>query len=68
MTKVSQYTNMTATGLTGTFGYLGSSVCGVGTGAIVDRWGWTGGFIFFLTAAVLAALFFLLTWNARPAR
>ncbi|MBI4212125.1 MAG: MFS transporter [Deltaproteobacteria bacterium] len=55
----------TASGLTGTFGYLGSTVCGLGTGMIVDRWGWNGGFIFFLIAAVCGALFFLLTWSVR---
>jgi len=55
----------TATGLTGTFGYLGSSVCGVGVGVIVDRWGWDGGFIFFISSAVVGMFFFMLTWNAR---
>ncbi len=55
----------TATGLTGTFGYLGSAVCGVGTGLIVDRWGWDGGFIFFIGAAIIGTLFFLLTWTHR---
>src|SRR3989338_2328210 len=51
----------TATGMTGTFGYLGSAVCGVGTGMIVDRWGWDGGFIFFISAAGIGTLLFLLT-------
>ncbi|MBU0505445.1 MAG: MFS transporter [bacterium] len=55
----------TATGLTGTFGYLGSTVCGVGTGLIVDKWGWDGGFMFFIASAILGTLFFLLTWNHR---
>lgn len=57
----------TATGMTGTFGYLGSAVCGVGTGFIVDHWGWDGGFIFFITSAVLGMLLFLLTWSHRSA-
>jgi len=55
----------TATGLTGTFGYIGSALCGVGTGVIVDRWGWDGGFLFFLTSAIIGTLFFLLTWSAK---
>lgn len=55
----------TATGLTGTFGYLGSNVCGVGVGVIVDRWGWDGGFIFFISSTVVGMFFFMLTWNVR---
>jgi len=55
----------TASGLTGTFGYIGATVCGVGTGFVVDNWGWDGGFIFYLTAAVLGTLFFMLTWSHR---
>lgn len=55
----------TATGLTGTFGYLGSAMCGAGTGIIVDKWGWDGGFIFFIIAAVIGTFLFLFTWNHR---
>lgn len=55
----------TATGLTGTFGYIGSAACGVGTGMIVDKWGWNGGFIFFISAAVIATALFTLTWKHR---
>ena len=56
-----------ATGFTGTLGYLGSAVCGVGTGLIVERWGWDGGFVFFISAALLGMLFFMLTWSNRSA-
>ena len=62
---VSKKAVATATGLTGTFGYLGSSVCGVGVGVIVDRWGWDGGFVFFIGSAVIGMSLFMLTWNAR---
>lgn len=55
----------TATGLTGAFGYAGSALAGVGTGVIVDQWGWNGGFFFFVAAAVAGMLLFLLTWNRR---
>lgn len=51
-----------ATGMTGTFGYMGAAVCGVGIGYTVDNWGWDGGFWFFIVAAVLGAFFFALTW------
>ena len=57
----------TATGMTGTFGYLGSAICGVGTGLVVDKWGWDGGFIFFISAAVIGTLLFLFTWTHRAA-
>ena len=55
----------TATGLTGTFGYLGSTVCGVGTGMIVDKYGWDGGFIFYIASTVIAVALFMFTWNAK---
>lgn len=55
----------TATGLTGAFGYFGSALAGVGTGVIVDRWGWDGGFTFFVIAAGLGGLFFMLLWKHR---
>ena len=55
----------TATGLTGTFGYVGSALAGVGTGLIADHWGWNGGFLFFAAAAVIGTFFFILIWNAR---
>jgi phosphoglycerate transporter family protein len=54
-----------ATGLTGTFGYLGAAVSGVGIGYIVDVWGWSGGFMFFIASALLGLFFFALTWTQR---
>jgi sugar phosphate permease len=53
-----------AVGLTGTFGYLGSAISGVCIGWAADHYGWDGGFVFFLVAAVLGCFFFSLTWNA----
>lgn len=55
----------TATGFTGLFGYLGSIVSGVGTGLVVDRFGWNGGFILFIVSAFLGALFFMATREPR---
>ena len=63
----SKHAAATATGLTGTFGYIGSALCGVGTGVVVDRWGGDGGFLLFLISSLLACVFFALTWNARAA-
>lgn len=55
----------TATGLTGAFGYIGSALAGIGTGLIVDTWGWNGGFIFFATAAFIGMILFLSFWKYR---
>lgn len=54
-----------ANGLTGTFGYLGSGLSGICVGWVADHYGWGGGFIFFIVAALLATFFFSLTWNNR---
>ena len=56
-----------ATGFTGLFGYLGSIVSGVGTGWVVDHWGWSGGFIFFFASALLGAALFIFTLEERHA-
>lgn len=47
-----KYAAGTATGFTGLFGYLGSIASGVGTGLLVDRFGWAGGFTFFTISAL----------------
>lgn len=54
-----------ATGLTGTFGYIGAAISGVGVGYIADHWGWSGGFMFFIVCAMLGVTAFSLTWNHR---
>lgn len=54
-----------ATGFTGSFGYIGAAIAGVGVGALVEQYGWGGAFILFITAALISAFFFALTWNHR---
>ena len=54
----------TATGLTGTFGYIGSAVCGALIGVIVGTWGWDAGFYFFIASAFISSFLFSFTWNA----
>jgi sugar phosphate permease len=54
-----------AHGLTGTFAYVGSALSGICVGWIADNYGWNGGFIFFITAALLSTFFFALTWGYR---
>lgn len=54
-----------ATGVTGAFAYAGSAIAGVGIAFISERFGWGGGFMLFIMAALLGAFFFALTWNNR---
>ena len=54
-----------ASGLTGTVGYLGTAVAGVGVGLIVDNSGWDVAFAAVAICAILSAFFFALTWNHR---
>ena len=60
-----KYAAATATGFTGLWGYLGSIVSGIGTGYIVDRFGWNGGFLLFAASALLGALCFVATGDAK---
>lgn len=55
----------TASGLTGVFGYIGTSITGVGIGCLVDNYGWGSAFVFITLSCILASLFFALTWNRR---
>lgn len=54
----------TAIGLTGFFGYLSSVVSGWGIGRLVCRSGWSSAFELLTYSAVIAAVLFLITWNA----
>ena len=53
----------TAIGVTGIFGYAGAALSGVGTGYFVDRYGWAGGFGFWIGSAVIWALVGLPLWR-----
>jgi sugar phosphate permease len=55
-----------AVGLTGLFGYLGASVCGVGTGMLVDRFGWDGALWLYAGSAVVGCGLLALTWSVLP--
>jgi OPA family sugar phosphate sensor protein UhpC-like MFS transporter len=54
-----------ATGLVGFMGYLGSLTSGIGTGWVVDHFGWEGGFMFFILCAALGICCFALTWKTK---
>ena len=44
-------------------GYLGASLTGVGTGYLVEEYGWNAGFYFWIFGALFAAIMMLLIWN-----
>lgn len=54
-----------AVGLTGVFGYLGASVCGVATGMLADHRGWDGVLWFYGASAVIGAGLLAMTWRTR---
>nr|WP_111944841.1 glycerol-3-phosphate transporter [Clostridium fallax] len=54
----------TAAGFTGLFGYMGGEVLAeLLLGALVEKFGWNGGFMLLICAAVLAIVFLSFTWN-----
>jgi OPA family glycerol-3-phosphate transporter-like MFS transporter/OPA family sugar phosphate sensor protein UhpC-like MFS transporter len=52
-----------AVGLTGLFGYLGASFCGLATGMLVDRYGWNAALWLYAGSAVIGCALLALTWN-----
>lgn len=54
----------TANGLAGIIGYVGSSLSGVCVGALIDNYGWSAAFIFFIVTAILGGFFFFLIYKA----
>lgn len=55
----------TAVGLTGSFSYAGAMLSAVGSGYLVDHFGWKGGFYLWIGSAVIAMLFVLPLWAAK---
>jgi sugar phosphate permease len=56
-----------AVGLTGLLGYLGASVCGVGTGMLVDAYGWNGAIWFYGISALFGCALLATTWSQTAA-
>ncbi|MDM8159416.1 glycerol-3-phosphate transporter [Labilibaculum sp. K2S] len=53
----------TAAGLTGLFGYMGGALfANIAMGAVVDAWGWDGGFVVLLGACVAAIILIGVSW------
>ncbi len=57
-----------AVGLTGLFGYLGASLCGVATGVLADRSGWDGVLWFYAGSALIGAALLATVGRAEAAR
>jgi sugar phosphate permease len=57
-----------AVGLTGLFGYLGATLCGVGTGMLVDRFGWNSALWFYAVSAVIGAVLLMSLWTKSAAK
>lgn len=54
-----------AVGLTGLFGYVGASVCGVATGVLVDAFGWNAALWLYVGATIVGCGLLTLTWKHR---
>ena len=52
-----------AVGLTGLFGYFGASACGLGTGMLVDRFGWNGAIWLYACSAAAGCALLAATWG-----
>ena len=55
-----------ATGFIDGWGYLGAGLQGVGTGLLVDLWGWDAGFAFWIVSAFLGMGLMTLLWRYKP--
>ena len=54
-----------ATGLTGTFGYIGTAIAGVGNGYLVEYYGWNSVLIFASISAIFSTMLFALLWKKK---
>jgi len=56
----------TATGFIDGWGYIGAALTGVGTGFLIDNFGWNHAFYFWIAGALGAALLMGLIWRQGP--
>jgi OPA family glycerol-3-phosphate transporter-like MFS transporter len=55
-----------AAGFIDSWGYLGASLTGIGTGWLIDKYNWQAAFDFWLCGALGAVIFMGLLWNYKP--
>ena len=58
-----KHASASAVGLTGLLGYLGATVCGVGTGLLVEHYGWNGALWLYSGSAVIGCALLAATWS-----
>lgn len=52
-----------STGFTGSFGYIGAIFSGVGTGYVIDKFGWDGALYFWMASALVGVFLCIPMWN-----
>ena len=55
-----------ATGFIDGLGYIGAAITGMGSGWLIDNFGWNAAFNFWAFSGVLATLLMFLLWNYKP--
>jgi len=50
------------------WGYIGAALTGVGTGFLIDNFGWNYAFYFWILGAIGAAIFMAMLWNYEPVK
>jgi OPA family glycerol-3-phosphate transporter-like MFS transporter/OPA family sugar phosphate sensor protein UhpC-like MFS transporter len=54
-----------AVGLTSVFGYLSTTLSGIGVGALVEKYNWDAGFAVFVVCSLVGVLLFAVCWPAK---
>lgn len=58
----------TATGFIDGWGYIGAALTGIGTGFLIDNFGWSHAFYFWIAGALGAALLMAIIWKYGPVK
>jgi sugar phosphate permease len=56
------------TGFIDGWGYIGASLTGIGTGFLIDNFGWNYAFYLWVAGAIGAAIFMTILWNQGPVK
>ncbi len=57
-----------ATGFIDGMGYIGASVTGIGTGWLIDNFGWGAAFNFWVVSGIICAILMTILWNYKPSK